>query len=471
MQFWYALLLGAALAGFGAIAYHQQKSSALKQIDLALEREMTVIVASLRSGIRPPRDGDAGRSPSPSQRGRAMAEFAKSEGAKAMVNENGLEDDYIVVWGRLGTELGRLGAIPGDVPAPENPGDQNTYSLQRTRGDLREIYRFLGPGDCVLFGKSIRPELQQVSRVAWKLTGTGVGILALGLVGGWFFLSRSIRPIRTISETAREYASGKLNTRIPHENGGGELGQLTQDLNETFDQLEKAFARQGRFTADAAHELRTPVTVILSQAQAALARDRDGDAYKDALRKCERGADRLRRLIDSLLTLTSLDAEAIDVPKEEIDLAGIAQECGEFMGPLLEERRLFLGSELEAAKCLGNADQLRQVLTNLIANAINFSSEGGTVRATTGSDGETAWAKVTDEGKGIAPEHLPHLFERFYRADAARNRQTGGAGLGLAICDEIVKSHGGTINVESEVDAGTTFTVEIPANSGGSEAR
>ena len=328
---------------------------------------------------------------------------------------------------------------------------------------------FSGRGDCVLFGKTIRPESQQWRRVAWQLVGSGVGILALGLIGGWFFLSRSIRPIRTISQSAREFAGGRLDIRIPQENAGGELGQLTDDLNETFDQLEKAFARQGRFTSDAAHELRTPVSVILSHAQAALARDRDAGSYKDALAACERGAKRLRQLIDSLLTLTSLDANTTDLPKEEVDLASIAMECAGFMKPLLEERQLRLGLQLDPAPCNGRSDQLYQVLVNLLTNAITFSDQGGTINLRTGQEGVLAWASVSDEGKGIAQEHLPHVFERFYRADPSRNRDAGGAGLGLAICEEIIHDHGGSIDVESKLGTGTTFTIKVPHNSSSSE--
>ena len=129
----------------------------------------------------------------------------------------------------------------------------------------------------------------------------------------------------------------------------------------------------------------------------------------------------------------------------------------------MEESRLSLETQLDAAPCLANADQLNQVFTNLLANAINFSDQGGTIRLSSGTGEDSAWAKVSDEGKGIAPEHLPHLFERFYRADAARSRKAGGAGLGLAICDEIIKAYGGSIEVRSEEGVGTTFTVTVPA--------
>ena len=138
------------------------------------------------------------------------------------------------------------------------------------------------------------------------------------------------------------------------------------------------------------------------------------------------------------------------------------------MKPLLEGRQITLILQLDPAPCLGNADQLNQVLVNLIANAINFSEQGQSIILRTGNDEGAVWASVSDEGKGIAAEHLPHLFERFYRADSARNHEAGGTGIGLAICDEIIRAHGGRIDVESEVDNGTTFTIKLPLPSSSS---
>ena len=148
--------------------------------------------------------------------------------------------------------------------------------------------------------------------------------------------------------------------------------------------------------------------------------------------------------------------------KEEVDLAQIAGSCAEFVRPLLAEKDLTLDSQLDPAPCFGHADQLNQVIMNLVANAINYSQPGGSIHLSSGRDETATWLKVSDHGEGIADEHLPHLFERFYRADKARSRGSGGAGLGLAICGEIVAGHGGEIDVQSQVGAGTTFTVRLP---------
>ena len=280
MQFWYGLLLAAALFGFGVMAYLQQKNNDLKRIDFALERKIGVMMTELRDSLRGQRGRPSHRPPGPAQRSFAMDDFLDSDDVKALLANNGLEDVYFIIWNKDGTVIGSLGEVPEGIEFPSAGNKDEGYNIQRNRGDLREVYRFRAPGDCLLLGKSLQPEYQQWRRLAWQLTASGLGILALGLIGGWIFLSRAIRPIQAISRSAREYAGGKLDTRIPHGHGGGELGQLTEDLNETFDQLEKAFARQGRFTADAAHELRTPVTVILSHAHDALLRDRNVEDYK-----------------------------------------------------------------------------------------------------------------------------------------------------------------------------------------------
>ena len=462
MQFWYGLLLAASLTGFGWFAFHQQKKNDLARIELALERETTFMLGELREDLRGPRRGPPPRPAPPVQRLRALREFLESDRARELLANNGLEADYFILWDRDGTELGRLGDPPEEIPFPQAEQGEGSYNVQRTREDFREVYRFRSPGDCLLLGKSLHPERQQWRSLAWQLAASGLGILALGLIGGWAFLSHSLRPVHSIGRAARRFASGNLETRIPREKTGGELGQLTRDLNETFELLERAFARQSRFTADAAHELRTPVSVILSHAQVALARERTPEAYREALASCERGAKRLRELIDSLLSLTRIEADAGEASNEEADLADLAGEGIAFLESKATEKQISLVSDLAAAGCLGRPDRLRQVLLNLITNAISFSSEGSSVRVSTGQDESHAWVAIADEGTGIPEEHIPNIFDRFYRVDPSRRREGGGAGLGLAICAEIVEDHGGTIEVESAEGAGSTFTVRIP---------
>jgi signal transduction histidine kinase len=211
--------------------------------------------------------------------------------------------------------------------------------------------------------------------------------------------------------------------------------------------------------------------VILSQTQSALARERPAAEYREALGACERAAQRMRRLIESLLELARLDggAEATLPVCGPVDVARLAEESVALVRPLAVGRGLRLECEVRPASCAGDAARLGQVFVNLLTNAIDYNRTGGEirVRVTPGDDGTGAVVEVADTGVGVGPAELPHLFERFYRADAARSGGAGHAGLGLAIVKAIVDAHGGTVEVASELGKGTVFTVALRASSKG----
>jgi len=234
-------------------------------------------------------------------------------------------------------------------------------------------------------------------------------------------------------------------------------------LNETFARLEASFAQQTRFTSDAAHELRTPLTVLITQTQSALARERTNAEYVETLRSCHRAGQRLRRLTESLLDLARLDSGTEPFFCVDFDLSHTASECLELIQPLAEKRRLTLKADLPETKCHGDPGRLGQVITNLLANAIYYNREGGQVRLSLRHEGDTVLLVVADTGIGISNEDMPHIFERFYRADRSRSGAPERTGLGLAISQAILKGHGGSIEVFSELGKGTAFTVKIPA--------
>jgi heavy metal sensor kinase len=287
-------------------------------------------------------------------------------------------------------------------------------------------------------------------------------VLAAGLLGGWWLAARAIRPVEQIAATAARISRGKLSERIEMAEGESELGRLAAVLNDTFAKLDAAFAQQVRFTADAAHELRTPVAVVLSDTQHALARERTAPEYRETIEVCQRAARRMEGLIESLLTLAQLGAPTQAMAPTVCDLAEVAREGMEAIRSLAVERKVTIATDLAAAPCVADAGKMSQVVTNLLANAVKYNRDGGEVRVATVANGASVRLTVSDTGLGIAAEHLPHIFERFYRGDPSRNRETGGAGLGLAICKTIADAHGGRITVESEPGAGTTFTVELP---------
>jgi len=317
-------------------------------------------------------------------------------------------------------------------------------------------------GETIRVGCSIAPELKELHRTAFKLTGVGGVILLFGLAGGWWLVGRAIRPIESISTTAVKISAGDLSQRINVAETESELGQLAAVLNSTFARLETAFAQQQQFTADAAHELRTPVSVMLTQTQTALNRERSAAEYRETLEACQRASQRMRRLIESLLELARLDAGQEALKRLRFDLSQTANECAELVRPLADERGVKILAELAPLEITGDSERLAQVATNLLINAIQYSHPNGEVRLKLTSQNGVAALTVADTGSGISAEDLPHVFERFYRGDKSRSVSNGNAGLGLAIAKAIVEAHGGTIEVASQSDVGTTFTVRLP---------
>jgi heavy metal sensor kinase len=310
-------------------------------------------------------------------------------------------------------------------------------------------------------GCNISNELAEMRRLTWLLCGAGGGVLALGLLGGWWLATRAIRPVQLISAAASRISAGDLSQRIPAAGAESELGQLAAVLNSTFTRLEAAFAQQRQFTSDAAHELRTPVSVMLTQTQSALNRERSAAEYRQTVEACQRAAQRMRRLIESLLALARLDAGQEEMKRLPFDLARTARDCAELIRPLAEEKGIQLQLELAPLRCLGDSDRMAQVVTNLLTNAIEHNKPGGEVRLSAKTNNGSALLTVTDTGQGISAEDLPHVFERFYRAE--KSRSAGHAGLGLAISKAIVAIHGGKIEASSPLGGGATFTVRLPA--------
>ncbi len=289
----------------------------------------------------------------------------------------------------------------------------------------------------------------------------GVVILFFGLAGGWWIVSRSLRPIVAISSAAVKISAGDLSQRINVAEAESELGQLAAVLNSTFARLETAFGQQKQFAADAAHELRTPVSVMLTQTQTALNRERTVPEYRETVEACQRAAQRMRKLIESLLALARFDAGQEVLERLRFDFSKTIAECIELVKPMAAERGVKIISDLRPTEITGDAGKLAQVMTNLLTNAIQYNRSEGEVRVTLGSQNGVAILTVTDTGQGIAPADLPLVFGRFFRADQSRSG-AGNTGLGLAISKAIVEAHGGTIEVASKQNIGTTFTVRLP---------
>jgi signal transduction histidine kinase len=241
-----------------------------------------------------------------------------------------------------------------------------------------------------------------------------------------------------------------------------ELGRLTRTINAMIGRLENSFAEIRRFTADASHELRTPLAAIRTEAEVALGKPLTVEQHQELLGSILEECERLARLTDQLLALAREDAGGTRPEPAPVDLAALVAGVVETMRPLAEARGVALRHDPDGPlRVRGEETRLRQVFFNLLDNAIKYTPEGGAVAVGLGQVGGEAVVTVRDTGVGIPAEHLPRVFERFYRVDKARSRAEGGAGLGLSIAQKIVTDHGGRIELASSPGRGTTCTVAL----------
>ena len=278
-----------------------------------------------------------------------------------------------------------------------------------------------------------------------------------------FLASRALGPIDRITRTAQRIGGQDLSERLHLSPSSDEVGRLAATFDQMLDRLQGAFQRERQFTADASHELRTPLAMLAGHAELALERTRRPAEYRQALHDIVDDAARLRQLLSELLMLARAEGGREDIPQEPVALNELALDVVEAMTPLAEAHNVTLGlGEVQAATILGDQTRLNQLLINLVDNAIKYTPAGGHIQVAVPGGGGWTRLTVADTGLGIPAEHLPHVFERFYRVDAARARAEGGSGLGLSIADWIARAHGGRIEVASTVGVGTTFTVWLP---------
>jgi two-component system OmpR family sensor kinase len=288
-------------------------------------------------------------------------------------------------------------------------------------------------------------------------------VLLLGAFGSYWLAKRAFRPILHLTRTAREIKARDLHQRVPVPRTRDEVYDLALTLNEMIGRLDQAFTQQRRFVADASHELRTPVTVIRSMTDVAMEEPITLEECANVLREVNAEAERLGLLINELLTLARVDEDQMSLDREPVRLDLLAFDVAATMETLAVERGIELQVEvLEPATVLGDTACLIQVMMSLLDNALTYTNAGGTVKFNVKVVNEGANFMVSDTGIGIAPEDAEYIFERFYRADPARSRIAGGSGLGLAIADWVVRTHGGSISVKSQVGHGSTFTVTLP---------
>jgi heavy metal sensor kinase len=346
-------------------------------------------------------------------------------------------------------------AVFDTVDAPNGSPVRRVLVPVRRHGDVRFVLQ-------------AEASLDLVQRTLRNLMGLLILCSVAAMVAAWagsaWSARRVLEPLAVLSRTAEKISASSLRTRLNLDAPYEEFRQLAEAFNAMLDRLQKASESQRSFVDSAAHELQTPLTVLRGNLEVSLQKMRTAEEYREALITNLEQVERLMALAKSLLTLARFAGDRPPIQLAPLALEPVLRDLIEDLVPLAEDRMIRLTLECEPVLPVqGDAQKLKQLIINLLDNAMRYTDPGGAVAVRLSGTPDEVCIAVQDTGQGIEAAHLPHLFERFYRVDHSRTRDVGGTGLGLSIVKEIADSHKGSIQVESEVGKGSTFTLALPA--------
>lgn len=453
LTLWYVLLLALVLVAFSGAIYLTLRAALYHNLDNALRNSAALLVNALVE--------DEGRLTVASEQPvvwnnpQAGEHFWRVlDPAGGVIAQSGLRE---------------MGDVPVDTAAVATAlagGD----SLETVRSGDGLIRVYTTPVDhagrvvgVVQIGFSLDAVQETLAALLAILSVTLPATLAIASLGGLLLAGRALRPVDHITRAAQAISAGDLSRRLNLDLPDDELGRLARTFDEMIARLDEAFQRQRRFTANASHELRTPLTVIKGTLSLALARPREAHEYRQVLAGVDEEVDRMDRLVERLLILARADARALPLHRQSVNLSHLLLEMVEQMRPLAEAKGLELSAHIASdLEAWVDADAITEVVLNLLDNALKYTPSPGRIRLSANREEEGIRIAVSDSGPGIPAEHLPHLFEPFYRVDRARSRELGGMGLGLTIAHELVRAHGGHLTVHSVPGEGSTFSVHVP---------
>jgi heavy metal sensor kinase len=455
LTLWYVLLLSVVLVLFGGTLYVALQITLRDDLDDVLINGASLMINSLQI------DGQGHLSAGPEpplawsdpKRGEHLWRVLDRSGQ--IVAQSGVQD---------------LGGLPLDAAViAQALAGQEVFQTVRLGDEPVRVYSAPVTHGGQIVGVvqqslSMDDTLQILAAFRWILLLALPLTLALASGGGLFLAGRALRPVDQITRAAQTLGAHDLSQRLNLDLPDDELGRLARTFDAMIARLDEAFHRQRRFTADASHELRTPLTIIKGDLSLALARPRDAEYYHRVLAEVDEEVDGMGRLVERLLALARTDAKGVSLQRQATDLSALLADLTEQTRPLAEARGLDLVAQIAPnLAATVDPDAVTQVVLNLLDNALKYTSSGRVrLSAHPSGSGDRVQIAVSDSGPGIPAEHLPHIFDRFYRVDRARSRELGGAGLGLAIARDLTQAHGGEISVTSVPGEGSTFTVHLP---------
>jgi len=466
LALWFVFILALVLASFSALIYFTQMREIRNEAIGVLENKLEGVVAFLRTGGTGTLDSSTLPGDDTGGRNRLTA------------------NDILLIFQSDGTPIRTWGQISAaDISLVnqqymERPNERVLFERIMVDGKSTEFAFMASPllvGDQVsgfiLVGSPVDPGGRLLS-LLFTLLAASLGTLVVALAGGFWLADRAMRPVHTITQAARQISESDLSRRM-NLHQPDEIGQLADTFDAMLARLESAFERQRQFTADASHELRTPLTIVNLEANRALSAPRASKEYQRVLGIIRSENELMSHLVNDLLILARMDAGREPLQMEDLDLSDLALEVTERLESLAARQKVQLTTgELPEVSILGDRKVLMQMLTNLVENAIKYtaqndSTKGRLVVVETGTHPTRTlgWVRVTDTGPGIPSDHLPHLFDRFYRVDQARTADEtspAGSGLGLAIVEAIAHLHGGQVEVQSEAGNGSAFEISLP---------
>jgi heavy metal sensor kinase len=315
----------------------------------------------------------------------------------------------------------------------------------------------------VQLGTSLRFVRKSLSVFKRNILAAFPIVLVLGSLGGWILARRSLTPIGYIASKAQTMTSKSLSERLIPRGTGDEMDDLIETVNGMISRLEESFKRMAEFTADVSHELKTPLCALKGEAEVLLSRGRGTEEYQEGLAHFIERFDQLNRMINDLILLSKSDSSQVELKMDPVRLDLLINDMGDIFQVLAEQKGIALKIDpIHETVIIGDKIRLQQLFTNLIDNAIKFTPEKGSIWVTSEENGGNVLVKVKDTGIGIPKEEQENIFKRFYRVDKSRSKETGGVGLGLSIVEWIAQAHRGRIEVESELNRGSTFIVYLP---------